>query len=435
MKFLDKLLFNKKVSVWGGGYLGYSYIIRLQSAGFVVNWFDFGGNPIRGILDGSFPSKVQKESWSSSGDLPLIDIKKVNICANTWEMFDSAIHIISFPALETRQQNLLTELKQIMIDNIDRLDEPLFLFQSAEVPRTIENSFITKIEKERPDCSYASAFRSDWTLEEFLADSKVQVISGYNQDSIEKAKAFFSLLGMNYEILTSIEEAEVYENAQKAVQFILSAFLNQLSLSYPAIDIRKMTKLLIRNVGAQNDFLSIGALQYKIANSIDHLISGIKAENHLSILKDAEAGNISILFKYSDLLKKRGAKKVCIFGISSKNTYKDIRFSPSVILAEYLDKSGMKVVIDDPCYTREDILEVFPFAQYFDINTDIMDSDVLFIFRDHADYRFLSQKDINEKGISNTKIVIDDIGIFKNFKFSDKTLYHIPGDGNLIKLY
>ena len=100
-----------------------------------------------------------------------------------------------------------------------------------------------------------------------------------------------------------------------------------------------------------------------------------------------------------------------------------------------MNKIGITVLIDDPHYDKDDILTIFPFAQYFDINTDKMNSDALFIFRDHNKYKFLSQNDINETGISQTKIIIDDVGIFKNFKFSEKTLYHIPGDGNLIELY
>ena len=435
MKFIDKLMINKKISVWGGGYLGYTTVIQLQSAGFIVNLFDFGGNHISGLKDGSFPDIIQKESWSSRGEMPLINLSKLNICTEASQMFDSELHIISFPAIEARKRNLLAELKQIMIDNSGRLNDPLFLFQSAEIPRTFENGFIKELEKEGACWSYASAFRSDWTIEEFLTNSKVQVIAGYDQESLEKAKSFFDLLEMKYEVLSSIEEAEVYENAQKAARITLSAFLNQLSLSYPGIDIRKMTKLLLKNIGDQNDLLSIGSLKYNIANSIDHLVSGINGENYLSILRDAESGNISILFKYADLIKKKGVKKVCIFGISSKDTFKDIRFSPSVILAEYLNKIGIMVLIDDPHYDKDDILAIFPFAQYFDINTDKMNSDALFIFRDHNNYKFLSQNDINEKGISQTKIIIDDVGIFKNFKFSEKTLYHIPGDGNLIELY
>ena len=435
MKFIDKLLMNKKVSVWGGGYLGYTTVIRLQSAGFFVNLFDFGGNRIHGLKDGSFPDIVQKEAWTTSGELPLVSPYRLNICTEASQMFNSQLHIISFPEVETREQNLSVKLKQIMVENIDRLKGSLFLFQSAEIPRTIENSFIKKLENIGVACSYASAFRSDWTIEEFLTNSKVQVIAGYDQESLEKAKSFFDLLEMKYEVLSSIEEAEVYENAQKAARITLSAFLNQLSLSYPGIDIRKMTKLLLKNIGDQNDLLSIGSLKYNIANSIDHLVSGIKGENYLSILRDAESGNISILFKYADLIKEKGVKKVCIFGISSKDTFKDIRFSPSVILAEYLNKIGITVLIDDPHYDKDDILTIFPFAQYFDINTDKMNSDALFIFRDHNKYKFLSQNDINETGISQTKIIIDDVGIFKNFKFSEKTLYHIPGDGNLIELY
>lgn len=435
MNFIEKLLKNKTISVWGGGYLGYTTTIRLQSAGFIVNLFDFSSSRICGLKDGSFPNKAQKELWSSRGELPFVNSSRLNICTEASQMFNSELHIISFPAIETKGQNLLVELEQIVTENMGRLDAPLFLFQSAEIPGTIENSFIERIEKKGIDWSYASAFRSDWTVEEYIANSKVQVLAGYNEKSLEKAQKIFDLLKINYVVLSSIEEAEIFENAQKSVKFILSAFFNQLSLSYPSIDIRKMTKLLIDNINNRDNLLNIGSLKYQIANSIEHLMSGITAENYLSILKDAESGNISILFKYADLIKKKGITKVCILGISSKDTYKDIRFSPSVILAEYLNKCGITVSIDDPHYDKDDILGIFPFARYFNIDTDKLDSEALFIFREHDNYRFLSQRDIDEKGISSAQIVIDDVGIFRNFKFGEQTIYHIPGDGNLSKLY
>lgn len=435
MDIIEKLLKNKTVSVWGGGYLGYTTIIRLQAAGFIVNLFDFGKNRIYGLQDGSFPNQVQKESWTASGELPVINPARLNICTEANEMFSSQLHIISFPAVEIKGRNLLVELEQIITKNIDRLKDPLFIFQSAEIPGTIENGFIKRIEKNSLDWSYASAFRSDWTVEEFIANTKIQVIAGYDEKSLGKAKKLFDLLKINYIALSSIEEAEIFENARKSVKFVLSAFFNQLALSYPSIDIRKMTNLLIDNINERENFLSIGSLKYQIANSIDHLMSGIKAENYLSILKDAESGNISILFKYADLIRKKGIKTVCIFGISSKNTYKDIRFSPSVILAEYLNKCGIKVVIDDPHYERDEILKIFPFAQYVNIDTDRLESEALFIFRAHENYNFLSQQDLDEKGLSRAQIVIDDVGVFQNFKFSEHTIYHIPGDGNLGRLY
>lgn len=434
MDFVSNLLTTKRVSVWGGGYLGLTTVILLQSAGFSVDLFDISGNDIGGLKDGSYPATSNKEIWTISGDLPPINMAKINICNNATQMFNTNVHVVSFPFIDTTRQDIIAEFRKIIMNNRENIDGTLFIFQAAEIPRTVEKKFIHKLINEGIKCSYASAFRSDWTIEEFLMNSKIQVISGYDADSLEKIKAFIHLLDMKYEILSSIEEAEIYENAQKAIGFTLSAFVNQLSLSYPAIDMRKMSRLLVKNISTQDNLISIGSLKYNITNSLDHLSAGVSAENYLSILKEAESGNLSLLLKYGDLMKQKGVKKVSILGISSKDTVKDIRFSPPVILAEYLNKIGITVYVDDPYYDKQGIKENVPFAKYIDIHSDRIESDALFVFRDYNDYKFLTQKDIEQKGIYKIGIVIDDVGLFENFQFSEKTVYHIPGDGNLKKI-
>ncbi|MGA1823503.1 MAG: UDP binding domain-containing protein [bacterium] len=430
----EQLLETKRVSIWGGGYLGYTSIIRIQSAGFSVNLYELDGNRIEGLKSGSFPDVKQKESWAISGDIPSVDLSKLTICSSASQMFDSPVHIVSFPVVNLSNRNLLIGLAESFIKNRELIDEPLVLFQSAGVPRSIYKSFIRHLEKEGILCYYASAFRSDWVIEEFLLNKKSQVIAGYTKEGLERATIFFNLLGIDYSIISSIEEAEVYENAQNALHYTISTFINQLSLSYSGIDLRSMSKLLLKNIKTDKIAINIGSLKYKVANSLSQLMDGIPGDNYLTILKEAQNGNISVLLYYGDLLKQRDVKSITILGISAKGTFKDIRFSPALIFAEYLHRQGMDIYVNDPHYGKDDILQIVPFAKYLDLREERVESDALILFRDHSFYRSFSQKDIEHKGISSVKIIIDDTGIFQNFRFSENTLYHMPGDGKLIKL-
>lgn len=431
-EFKETILENKKVSVWGIGYLGYTTILRLQSKGFFANIYDFQSKRLEDLKDEVYPYKLQKESWSKNGEIPLIDISKVNIDENLNFMFDSPVHIISFPIFSDEKDNLLSKLLEIFLNNKEALKGSLILFQSVSTPTTIQKYFIDEIKKYNLNIYISSAFRSDWVIEDFFSNKTTRVIAGYDEESLEKTKILFELFNLKYETLSSIEEAEVYENAKNSLQSTISAFFNQLSFAYPSINIKEMSSILLNNIDLKEIDIGIDAINYKVANSIEHILRGVKNSNMPSIIQETESSNISSILYYADLLKRQNIKSVTILGVSTKGSLRDIRLSSSIILAEYLQKHSIEVYVNDPNFTEDELNSILPFAKYIKIKD--INSEAIIVMNETKEYKFLNQKELDEIGITKAKVVIDNIGLFKNFLFSKNSLYHIVGDGNLERL-
>jgi UDP-N-acetyl-D-mannosaminuronate dehydrogenase len=129
-----------------------------------------------------------------------------------------------------------------------------------------------------------------------------------------------------------------------------------------------------------------------------------------------------------------GCGSAALMGLSIKGNQRDMDLSPSVILAEYLNRSGMKVYIDDPFYNAQALSRILPFTRSVDIVKNPAKVDAVFVMTGHDKYKAITQKDINKSPVYNASVIIDNVPIFKEFKFSDSTLYHAIGDGKLRSL-
>ncbi|MDD3905546.1 MAG: UDP binding domain-containing protein [Candidatus Omnitrophica bacterium] len=430
-KFKNELLDSKTVSVWGIGYLGYTKAMRLLSKGFKVNIFDptnasIGNNFKKNI----YPGKQQVYSWTENGHIPPIDMSNVNI-ANSDTIFNAKIHIIALPTADREGNSLLKELAGIFKKHKKRLKDALVIFESAGMPGSIDKNFIGILHAHKIRCSFVSAFRSDWTLEEFMSRNRKRVLAANDKESLEKAKALYDALGIRYKTLSSIKEAEIYENAKNGFQFIASMFINQLAFAYPDTNIREMTKYLLNDVELNESHLSIGALGYKMLSSVQNIIGGSANPNFLSLLKTAEDSNMSMILTYADIIKNMGCRSVLLMGLSIKGNQKNIELSPSVVLAEYFNRLGIKVYIDDPFYDKAALSRILPFSRNADILKKMPKIDAFFVMTGHNKYKRITQADIKRSPIYNASIIIDNVPIFKEFKFSDSTLYHAIGDGKL----
>ncbi len=436
MSFTNHLLSKRRVSVWGVGYLGYTTLLWLQSKGFMADVFIFEPDLIKPFQIGNYPLQVQSETWSSKGDIPTLDLDKISVAGDIKTMFQNYVHIISSPGKsETGNFNRLTELSQYFITNRDNTKTPLVIFQSAETPGDIQRYFIEPLQSEGCNYAIASAFRTDWSVEEFLFSNKQPVIAGVDDDSLEKTKIFFETLGIEYATLSSIKEAEIYEGARKTLQYTISSFVNQLPLAYPDTDIRKMTGLLTNDIQCTDIGPSIGAIGYKSVCATDHLIAGSVLPERLSLTRETGAANLSSILTYVDIIKRHSFISVTIMGISGKGDQKDIRLSPGLILAEGLIRQGVKVWIHDPYFTSRDIIDLFPNAAgHIDISKRPTDSPCIIMMTTHRMYRYFSQDDLDRLGITSAELVIDNTGLWNNISFSEDTTYHIPGDGQLEKL-
>jgi UDP-N-acetyl-D-mannosaminuronate dehydrogenase len=295
----------------------------------------------------------------------------------------------------------------------------------------IDKSFISILKARKVGADFASAFRSDWTIEEYLSKGKRRVLAANDEGSLKSLEFFYRLLGIRHKTLSSIKEAEIYENAKNSFQYVTSSFINQLALAYPDTNVRDMTRYLLEDVELNETHLCIGAGGYKMPSSVKNLIDGSADPNFLSLIKEAEDANLSMILNYAEVIKKRGLKSAVILGLSVKGDQKSIELSPSVILAEYLNKLNIKVCVDDPFYGKASLSKILPFCKSTDILKEGLESDCLFVMADHDKYRYITQSHIDSLGICKAKMVIDNVSLFKEFKFSASTVYHAVGDGTL----
>ncbi|WP_420266134.1 hypothetical protein [Candidatus Magnetominusculus dajiuhuensis] len=428
-KFKEALLANKLISVWGIGYLGYTKTIKLQSKGFKVRIFDITQTGLD--MKGDFtPNSEQLYSWSSNAHVPAIDSSKASIVPID-SMFDANVHFLAFPPVDRDGRSALKELADIFIEHKERLDNALVIFQSAGVPGMIDRQFIDVlvVAAHAVNCGFASAFRDDWTVEEYFYNDRTRVIAAKNEKSLNKARLIYDILGVKYKTLSNIKEAEVYENAKNTLQYAADVFTNQLAIAYPDVNIRAMARHLMDGVTLNEAHLGIGAGGYKMFSSVKNILDGSGNPHMLSLIKEVHNNNLSMILHYAESIVNKGCKSATILGLTTRGNQKTIELSPSVILGEYLNRLGVVVYVDDPFYGEAALAGIFPFSRATDILTDGLKSDALFVMTDHNKFKCISQADAMRIGIFNAAVVIDNVPLFKDFEFSHSTIYHAVGDG------
>jgi len=428
--FKKIILQTKKISIWGIGYLGYTSTLRLFENGFSVSLYDFNETRLNDIKNGNYPAKEQLNSWSKNGKVPFLDLEKIDIVKDKNLLFKNQIHIISFPNTDNFDYVALAEL---FVINKDELKDSLVIFQSAGIPRAIEDGFSKILKENNVEIEIATVFRSDWIIEDFFSKDSQRTISANSSQAIEKTKTFLKLLSLEAIELQSIEESELYENTKNALNYTMVAFFNQLSLAYPHINVNQLSQNLLKDMNFNNLSLGVSAVDYKSEQSVENVLRGSSGE-YLSILKEANNTNISFLFYYVNLLKNKNIDSVTILGLSSYNSMKDLRFSPSVMLAEYLHKENIKVYIHDDNFNQEELLKVLPCCEFIDIDSKQIETDTVLIMSLSNKYRFFTQNKVDKMGLSKVKYILDNTGFFKDFTYSNGTLYHQLCDGKLIEV-
>lgn len=429
--FKEELLKDKTVSLWGVGYLGYTMLVWLQSKGFRANINDITNTGFDSkSRKGAYPDKEQLYSWSENSDVPKLELTKIKNCSKS-SMFGSRVHMLSFPPIDRNGNNRLRQLADVFVKHAENLEGALIVFNSFASPGFIDKNFINVLKEHKVKCSFASAFRSDWSVEEFLYKHNSVVLAANDTKSIEKAEILYKILDKKYKTLASIKEAEIYENAKNSFQYMTTSFINQLALAYPDTNVKKMTKYLLNDVELDESHLCIGSGGYKTASSVQNILEGSKNPNFLSLVKEAHQMNLSTVLQYSEIMKKHGIKGVTILGLSVKGNQKNIEMSPSVILSECLNKLNIEVYIDDPSYSRSSLAKVLPSAFYIDILKGGMRGEALFVMTNHNKYKYITSNDIKALGMDKASVIIDNVGLFRNFHFPQSVVYHTIGDGKL----
>lgn len=434
--FSNLIIKNKKVAVWGLGYLGYTMILKLQSGGFTIRTYDFDLPRLKMIVQNQYPAQEQYLAWSSTGNIPPIDMQRIQITANESEMFsdDVQVHIICFPAshpLGKPNENLI-RLSGIFKNNSTSNNKPLVIFQSVSIPGSIDKDFLSALGGAGDNFYVGTAFRSDWSIEDFINSKETTYCSASTRHGLEALRFFLQLNEITAYPLCTLKEAELLENARNALRYTATSFINQLAVAYPDTNVAQIAHEIMPAKFFQDCKPGLGAGGFRMAGAVDNIIKGTKYNHVLSILNESQFVNLSTMLCYAEYIKRRKYSNVAMLGISYSGTQKELGFSPSIIIAETLIKTGVNVMMHDPLYSGDEIKKIIKKVNYFTYEAfDFAKIDVILLASSHHRYKQITQAMIDEKINGKVKLIIDSTNSWNCYKFHNGTAYHRTGDGTL----
>jgi len=430
MGMLTELLKDKVVGVWGMGYLAYTYMLHLQSNNFQIRLTDLSEENIKLYRKGKYPIPEQRHLWSETGHLPPLDFSQIE---DPEQMFTDLVHvhIICLPSryLDGGYNANLSRIAGIFAQNSSADHQPLVIFQSVSGPGSVERDFEQKLGNTASRYWIATAFRSDWNLEEFVSSKGPQIVAATTQDALICIQDYYAMLGMKTKTVGTLKEAEFLENACNALEFLVSAYLNELSQAYPGINVTRLAPLIIEGSRLDHCAPGLGTGGFRMPIAIDHLIRESPYSDHLSFLNEGSDVNLSSMMLYVDYVRRKGYERVLLLGVRSTQ---ELILSPALVIAESLLKLGVGVGVHAPHYSPAKLSTIVSGSSYFTFpEGDFGRYDAIFLVSDYPEYRMISQDFVEGNIAGKVDLIIDNCGSWSRLSFGENTRYHRVGDGSL----
>ena len=156
----------------------------------------------------------------------------------------------------------------------------------------------------------------------------------------------------------------------------------------------------------------------------------IKDKNKLTLLRETIKTDNNINIKIAKSFIKKKFKKIGILGLSYKGNLKVSTLSPTIPFVNYIKKnSNIDLRIYDPYFSEKEIKKILN-IRCFKFPSDLKKFDSLVIFIDHDEFK-ISSKILN-KYLKKTRFILDNMGVWENYKLNLNIDYHISGDKNWI---
>ncbi|NOX71550.1 MAG: hypothetical protein GXO64_02525, partial [Candidatus Micrarchaeota archaeon] len=258
-----------------------------------------------------------------------------------------------------------------------------------------------------------------------------RIIGGSTPETTERMKEVLSIIVDTLVPATDHKHAEIVKSVENAYRHMDITFANQLTLAYPNMNVTEILRLAGTKWNIGTFHPSFGTGGYCIPLASKYVIMGAERPEHLTLLKETIKSDTAQPEFVVKKVKKSGAKKVGILGLSYKGDIKVTILSPTLRLVELLKKEGIEVKVNDPLYTDDEIRKMSG-AEPFKFPDEMEEFDAILIVADHKHYRFTPHKIIREN-LKNCKLILDNTEVWKDIKFDDLGIdYHIAGDSGWI---
>ncbi len=426
---------EKKIGIWGLGYIGYSSMAYFAKSGVKCIGTDVSKEKIDAVNEGRV-AIPNLDYWIGFNVKPLAESGLMKATLNWKELIsnDVAVHLICVPTEKGAKP-----YDEILIDVMEKLCEyknvktdrpPLFIIESTITPNRIEQVVIPILEKHKlragKDVLVGVAPRRDWFVSpEKTLKTLPRVVGGTTQETTDIMAEVLGIVCDTVLKAPDHKHAALVKSIENAYRHLDITLANQLTMAYPELDMRTVLKLVGTkwNIGTYSP--SFGTGGYCIPLAPQYVLEGAPRAGELTLLKEALKYDFDMPSRVVAHLVKIGAKKVGILGLAYKGDLKVEILSPTIKIAEGLRKGKIGVKVNDPYYSQEEIKRITG-CDSFEFPKEMGEFDTILLVADHTHYKSIPIKNILEN-LKNCKLILDNTGIWKSIDFG-KIKYHLAGD-------
>lgn len=431
-----KLLISKKIkiAIWGTGYIGLSSMIYFANKGVVCKGFDIDKKKIKFINQGKLTIPELKD-WFKIDIKNLSKKSLISATSNYKDLLksDYKIHLIAIPTEKDGKPyfKILFDVLKKISTIIKNNSKPIIIIESTLTPKFTTKfilPYFKKIGVKNNDYILSVAPRRDW----FVANTKTienldRVVGAKNLKEGKLIKNILSIVCKKLHVASDYSVSEMVKSIENAYRHMEITLANQLSVAYKNYDMREVLKLVGTKWNIGTFFPGFGTGGYCIPLSSQYVLREIIDKNKLTLLRETIKTDNEINVLIAKSIIKRKIKSVAILGLAYKGNLKVDILSPVIPFINYLKKKRVKVSLFDPFYDKNEIKKKTGLKS-LNYPNDLKNFECIVISVDHNFFK----KNFNntKKYIENCKFVLDNMGVWKDFRLPKQINYKISGEKN-----
>jgi len=432
---------EKRVAIWGLGYIGFSSMAYFARAGVSCIGTDMAKHRVDDVNNGR-ATIPNLDHWIGFDTMPLAKAGLMHADMD-WKLLiapDISVHLIAIPTEKDGKpyHDILADVLQKIsqVKALKMKEPPLVVIESTLTPNAVDKIVIPLLEKNglKPgkDILLGVAPRRDWfTSPDKTLKTLARVVGGTDEKTTALMQDVFSLICDNVLKAKDYKHAAIVKSIENAYRQMDIALANQLSLAYPDLDITSILKLVGTKWNIGTFHPSFGTGGYCIPLAPQYVLEGATNPEALTLLHCSLETDFSQPDRVVEKIASNGAKKIAILGIAYTGDLKVHVLSPALAIAKKLKEKGIAVKAHDPYYSAQELQELLG-CETFDFPEGLREFDAIIIVASHMQYRYVNETLIT-KNLQNCKLILDNMGVWKDLKFPDGIEYHEAGDAHWLE--
>lgn len=430
---------ERKIAVWGTGYIGFSTMANFAAEGVACIGTDVSERIVSTINDGKTPVP-NMEYWLGFDTRYLVESGMMTATVDWKKVLapEFSVHMVAIPTEKEDKpwDGALEDVITKIATHIPRSgDPPVVIIESTLTPNKTDDLVIPIFEKNGiavgKDVFLGVAPRRDWFISpEKNLKSLPRIVGGTTP---ETTKLMTDVLGIVCDTLIPAPDhrhAEIVKSVENAYRHMEITLANQLSLAYPSLDMTEVLRLVATKWNQGLFKPSFGSGGYCIPLSSKYVLEGAERPEYLTLLKDTVATDSEMPALVADHVANAGFKNVGILGLSYKGDLKVHVLSPALRISKRLMEREVKVKINDPYYTQEEIKKLAG-TETFAFPEGLSEFECILIVAGHRLYRAIPESQL-KKHLTKCRLIIDNLEeTWNNYDWSSiGPKYLIAGDRN-----